>query len=103
MKKQEFEVETGLSIITCTCGIIFAVPTDLKTRWLKSHELFYCPVGHHLRYEGESETEALERRLSYTRSLKDSYRSEARTNDYRARYYKGQLAKLKKGQNEPPL
>lgn len=45
---------------TCArCGILFAMPEHLVESLRKSHNTFYCPAGHPLKYGGRSDEEQL--------------------------------------------
>ena len=45
----------------CNCGMIFAVPKALDSRWqrLGETQTFYCPMGHPQSYVGKSEAQKL--------------------------------------------
>lgn len=39
-------VETTLNIVTCSCGLVFAVPDQFLDARRDDHKTFYCPNGH---------------------------------------------------------
>lgn len=56
----------------CNCGMIFAVPKALDSRWQRLGEIqtFYCPMGHPQSYVGKSDEQKLreaEKNLKNTR------------------------------------
>lgn len=85
-----------------SCGIVFAVPATFDRRRRDDARSFYCPNGHTLTY-AESKADRLQRELDHARR-RVSWRDEelaaarqlAKTNDHRARAYKGQLTKMRK-------
>lgn len=38
----------------CQCGVLFAIPEDLRNRRLEDHKSFYCPNGHCMSFTGET-------------------------------------------------
>jgi hypothetical protein len=92
-----------LTVVTCTCGINFAIPDTLHGQMLDHRASdpgrtvsVYCPLGHQWHFVGKSEAEkqreraeAAERRAKATRDLLAAEeRSHAAT--------KGNLTKVKK-------
>ena len=89
-----------LTVVTCTCGINFAIPDALHTQMLEHRgpngKSCYCPLGHSWHFIGKTEAqlererrEQTERRLKATRDLLAAEeRSHSAT--------KGQLTKTKK-------
>ncbi len=50
---------------TCiACGVIFAMPRQLRQRRLEDHGEFYCPNGHGQRFIGKTEAEKLRDQLA---------------------------------------
>lgn len=63
----EMTTEWGIETC-CNCGMQFAVPKDVQTRWKEHGQRFYCPNGHGQHYsksrvatEREARLEAEER------------------------------------------
>jgi len=90
-----------LTVVTCTCGINYAIPDALNQQLLDHRagpgaKSVHCPLGHVWHYTGKTEAqkerearEATERRLRATRDLLAAEeRSHSAT--------KGQLTKTKK-------
>ena len=48
----------------CVCGIPFQMTRDLFEKLVKSHNSFYCPVGHGQQYAGETNEERLRKRVA---------------------------------------
>lgn len=62
--------------LTCgSCGIAFAVDSSVRQRWLRDGEWFYCPNGHHIRYQ-ENEVQKLQRQLEKERLAKEKAQRE---------------------------
>lgn len=60
-----FNVDANIDLVTETCincGVIFALPSELKKHRLENKQNFYCPNGHSMVYT-ESEAERLRRQL----------------------------------------
>lgn len=76
----------------CTCGILFCVPEDLKSMWLKHPgRSFYCPNGHSMHYTGKSDAQKLkekEAQLDFERRKNEQLKNSERS-------LKGQITKLK--------
>ena len=78
----------------CNCGMIFAVPKALDTRWIAEGEstTFYCPMGHPQSYVGKSdkqrakEAEAALRREKQRREWAEHNASQARKDADRAEH-----------------
>ena len=57
-----FHVEITLLKEECiSCGVTFAVPSNLRAQRLKDHKSFYCPNGHGQNFTGETEAEKYKR------------------------------------------
>jgi len=97
--------ELGLTVEQCiTCGVCYAMPTELETQLRKNHNLFYCPNGHGQHYSEktrhEQEIHALSQNLKECRIIKEDYQKENKLKSYQARYWKGQVTKMKKEATE---
>ena len=75
VRVQRDEAFSGYNeLTTCccpVCGILYAIPERLRERaeQLGGHKrMWYCPNGHQVGYEGESEAEMLRRRLEAARA-----------------------------------
>ena len=65
------------TIHCCKCGMTFAVPADIRSRWQASGSFFYCPAGHSQHYS-ESQVQKLEKQLSAERKYKEWAEQDAR-------------------------
>ncbi len=55
-------INVNFSVIDCcSCGMVFAVPKGLNSRWQSEGETatFYCPIGHPQSYVGQSDAQKL--------------------------------------------
>lgn len=53
-----------MTVVYCAnCHIPFAMTDDLIDRLRKSHNSFYCPMGHGNHYSAETEEEKLRKKL----------------------------------------
>jgi len=69
-------VEQELETITCgECGVIFAIPSFLKSQLLECHNNFYCPNGHCRHFINETEAEKLRIELDRTKQERDRLRT----------------------------
>ena len=68
---QQFEV-----IYCCNCKIAFAVPADIRRRWLDDGSYFYCPNGHSQHYS-ENSVAKLEKQLASERKRREWAQQEA--------------------------
>lgn len=99
-------LDATLQLVTeecCNCGVLFAMPQEVKDRRVDDHGSFYCPNGHGQHYTGKTEAEKLRETLELrSRQLANAHedarveRSRAVTQRNRANGYKGQLARTKK-------
>ena len=58
-------IDTKFVCVTCTCGLIFAVPEHVRQRWTETGVGFNCPMGHSLSYK-ENEVGKLRKQLERT-------------------------------------
>lgn len=59
--KQVIQVDVTTQLVTeecCSCGVVFAMPAQLREEMLRTGHYFYCPVGHSQHY-----TESTEKKL----------------------------------------
>jgi hypothetical protein len=98
LRQQEFsELKCG------ECGIVFAIETWLRAKWVEEKHDFYCPNGHSRRFIGETEAERIKREL--TVQVENAKREaewahlRAKDAENRERAAKGQITKLKKRVN----
>jgi hypothetical protein len=92
-------INISVQLITedcCNCGVLFAIPADLRRELLENHKNFYCPNGHSQAYLGKTEAQKekeradrLERRLANT---EEDLRCERASH----RATRGNVTKLKK-------
>lgn len=90
------------AIHCCKCGIAFAVPANIRSRWLDSGQSFYCPNGHSQHYT-VSNVQKLEKELAMERKRKEWAEQDAKASAARAkraensrRALKGVITKTKK-------
>lgn len=65
MLSSEFEV------LTCTCGVTYALPKEFITNRKDDHETFYCPNGDRRYYPQKSDEEKLKEQLKHCRADRD--------------------------------
>jgi len=67
----------------CSCGVLFAMPTDLMNRRRADKKSFWCPNGHSMSYDGETDAakakKAREELARVQKQLELSQRSAAYT------------------------
>lgn len=51
------------------CGVVFAIPEELRAQRVYDHKRFYCPNGHNMVYTGKTEAEKLQERLDRTNQM----------------------------------
>lgn len=106
IKSITLEEKLGVSLYVtdcASCGVIFAMTTEFEKRRRHDHKTWYCPNGHSLVFNDETDEERLKRELKAaqdntaywrgrqadaSKSLESERRSHAAT--------KGQLTKVKK-------
>ena len=97
MNTKQFKVETGLEVKSClTCGIIYAIPTELIKKRRGDHKSFYCPNGHSLYFPEMTDEERLSRSLELCQISCENQKRKSRFNDYKARYWRGRATKIQK-------
>jgi uncharacterized protein with PIN domain len=69
-------INTEYVCITCTCGLIFAVPAAVRQRWVDNNKSFFCPMGHSLSYTG-SELDKLRKQLEREKRDKEFHQRNA--------------------------
>jgi hypothetical protein len=72
-----------LTIVTCWCGIVYALPSDLRSHQLREHDAgrshaIFCPLGHESIPSGESRAAKLERQLAAVRASHDQTQADLR-------------------------
>lgn len=69
---RNIEIQTTIKLITeecCNCGVMFAMPQELKNELVNTKRTFYCPNGHSQHYS-RSEIDRLKENLArYEREL----------------------------------
>ena len=97
MKGEIMEFKIQYRLITCNCGLVFALPEGWVKQRESDHKSFYCPnCKTSWSYINESETEKLTRLLNIERQCCISAREEANYFEKKAQGYKGYATKLKK-------
>lgn len=56
----------SLTVITCSCGLTYAVPETWRVERTRDHKTFYCPNGCNRHYPGESDIDRLKREKEQT-------------------------------------
>lgn len=64
-------------ITCCNCMVPFAVSDYVYRELKRTHNTFYCPVGHAQHFTGESEVEKLKRELQSVKSDATWYKRRA--------------------------
>lgn len=85
-----------LTLMTCSCGISFAVPETWRLEQTRTHKTFYCPNGCQIHYPGKSDLQQLRDDRDYWRTR---FSSEATQKEYAERCraaQQGVNTKLKK-------
>lgn len=77
------------------CGLIFGLEKNHHEALVKSHEEFYCPVGHKQYYCSETNEERLEKQLHRERQKHDQTKADLENKEYQRRNVKGQLTKMR--------
>jgi hypothetical protein len=67
-----------LTVVDCTCGIVFAIPEALDRQARDRKKSIYCPLGHSWHYT-ESTVEKLERERREHRATRDLLHAEERS------------------------
>jgi len=65
MLSSEFEV------MTCTCGITYALPKSFVQKKRDDHSTFYCPNGHRRHFPQMSDEEKLQEQLKHCQADRD--------------------------------
>lgn len=69
MTKSTIDIGITLETLSCAnCGMTFAFPEVVHTRYRHSHDSFYCPVGHQNYYPGKSDLEKVNAQLESTKA-----------------------------------
>ena len=76
LEGQQRNLSVEFVCVTCTCGLVFAVPAHLRQRWTESGAGFYCPMGHSLIYT-ESEVGKLRKQLECANQDKEWFQKNA--------------------------
>lgn len=98
MRNEIVKVSTAVELVTesCTaCGVIFAIPYDLRERLFKDGTTFYCPNGHRLWF-GKSEADKLRHRLDQTEAELERQRASTNGALLQLRAQKGHNTRLRK-------
>ena len=98
MALAERNINVNFSVIDCcNCGMLFAVPKGLNSRWQSEGRTatFYCPMGHPQHYVGQSDAEKLaeanrllrnaQKRTEWAEKNAETARNEAQQAEYRRR------------------
>ncbi len=98
---EAFAGSTSLVVeVCCSCGVMFAMPVDLKTYALNHRgpngRWFYCPNGHDQFYTGETEEEKLKRALDQERTRSGRLAAERDQLEARRRSQKAANTRLRK-------
>lgn len=95
MVTQTYVYSTVLTMLSCHCGIPFAIPENLYTARRNDGGRFYCPQGHVCTYH-ESENDRLTRLLNQERDRVAAARARADGAEASLRTTKGHVTRLRK-------
>jgi 5-methylcytosine-specific restriction endonuclease McrA len=73
----EFAVELE-AVTCCVCGVVFAFSVDAVRKRRRDHKDFWCPNGHSLSFNAESEEDRLKRQLKEAGQAADVLRAQLR-------------------------
>lgn len=80
----------------CNCGVLFAMPDDMKQRRKDDHQTFWCPNGHGQHYTAKSDAEKLQDKLDQEKQRTAALLAEKDQVEASLRATKGQLTKAKR-------
>lgn len=84
MTTTTFEQAVTLATVACcNCGVVFAMPADLRAKRVADKETFWCPNGHSQHFTGTSDADRAkkaERDLAQMRDVAESHRKMASHN-----------------------
>ncbi len=87
---------TELITETCiSCGVLFAMPDELKRHRIENKKSFYCPNGHSMSYT-ESEADRLRRQLKNAKADADWERQHREAAERSLSATRGVVTKLRK-------
>lgn len=95
MSTQTYVYSTTLTVISCHCGIPFAIPDDLYRSRRADGKNFYCPQGHSASYR-DSENVTLKRELDRAVDRAAAERARADGAEASLRATKGHVTRLRK-------
>lgn len=90
---------TELTVMTCWCGLIHAVPTNLYDVYIESdHKNLHCPLGHSYvpSKRREKREDKLAAKVAHLREQNEHLREERQQAEKKASTYKGHLTRTKK-------
>lgn len=79
-----YKTITLVSESCCSCGVLFGIPSALKSTLLDNHANFYCPNGHPQHYIGETEAQKLSREKKQVEA--DLEREKGRALHFKGKY-----------------
>lgn len=86
-----------LLIIDCPhCAMPFAISKTFEKKMRESHEVFYCPAGHYMSYQYETEKEKYKRLYEQKKNCCELKSHQLKTARSSYNGLKGYVAKLKK-------
>lgn len=102
---------TVLATIECACcGVLFAIPKEMKEQRIKDQATFYCPSGHNNVYpkndalgilkrqlaQAQTAIERKDAEINHQREMREAANQAAKHHEARAKGYKGALRKVEK-------
>jgi len=97
MKSQTVSRDVSIETTHCArCNIAIYLEESHLRNLRRSHAEFYCPNGHSLNFNGETEEERLKRELDRQRESTRRWRQDAEHFERSRNTYKGVVSKLKK-------
>lgn len=89
-----------LVVVTCTCGMNFAIPAALNTQALEHRgptgQHVYCPLGHSWHYTGKTEADQLREEKARLLARLDQERARGATLERSRAAVQGELTKARK-------
>jgi hypothetical protein len=97
MSQRGFTITASTVLITeecCNCGVVFAMPEELRDRCLANHSrMFYCPNGHSQYYTGPTPLEKATQRATEAERKLASRNEDLRVERVNHAVTKGKLTK----------
>lgn len=79
----------------CQCGMHFAIASDFKAELIKSHNWFYCPMGHQQQYAGKTDLDIEREKVNQVQAKANEERHARLVAEKALAEEKQELARLK--------